>query len=145
MEELLCTYGIIQVGTSTYRWIRLVYTSKSNEQWELQQFRNYLQQRDTRTYMMLSGILSDIRIIFDKGKWRHLWFLQVFASTLKSPSTKEKRRQVWSHQVLSSTLKSPSTKGETKTYMMSSGILISTQITFHIEKRRHVWCPQVFS
>jgi len=32
-----------------------------------------------------------------------------------------------------------------KTCMMSSGFLLDTQMTFDKEKRRHVWCLQVFS
>jgi len=52
------------------------------------QYSNHLQQRETRTCMMSSGILINIRITFNKGKEGHVRCLQVFSSIFESPSTK---------------------------------------------------------
>jgi hypothetical protein len=83
---------------------------------------NHVQQRETKTYRMTSGILIDIQITFNKEQWILVCSLQPFSSMFK----------YYRH-------------GETKTCMMFPGILIDMCITFNKEKRRHVWCPQEFS
>jgi hypothetical protein len=105
---------------------------------------NYLQQRETRTCRMFSGILIDIGITFNKDKPSHVRCLQVFSSTFELPSTKRNKVMYdvfrYSHRH-SKYLR----QRETKSCLMSSGILIDIQITSDKEKWSQVWCHQVFS
>jgi len=107
-------------------------------------YSNHLRKREMRTCMMSSGILTDIRITFNKDKWGHAWCLQVFSLIFELPLTKRNEDMYdvfrYSHRY-SNYLRTR----ETRTCMMSSGILIDIRVTFDKEKRGHEWCLQVFS
>jgi len=94
--------------------------------------------------MAFSGILTDIRIPFDKEKRGCIWHSQVFSSIFEYPSTKRNQDVYgilrYSHRH-SNTLR----QRETRMCMAFSGILIDIRIPFDKEKRGCIWHSQVFS
>jgi hypothetical protein len=86
-------------------------------------YSNYLRQRDTKSWMMSSGIL--IR----------------YSNYLRQKETKS---WIMYSGILIQYLNYLRQR-ETKSWMMSSGILIDIWITFDKEKRSHEWCLQVLS
>jgi hypothetical protein len=107
-------------------------------------YSNTLLQRETRMCMAFSGILIDIRILFDKEKRGCVWYSQVFSSIFEYFSTKSNEDVYdilrYSHWYLN-TLR----QRETRMCMTFSGILIDIRILFDREKRGCVWHSQVFS
>jgi hypothetical protein len=57
--------------------------------------------------MISSGILSYIRITFNKEKRGYVWYVQVFSDTFRITFEKEKRGYVWYVQIFSVIFKLP--------------------------------------
>ena len=87
-------------------------------------YSNYLRQGQTRTCMMSSGIFSNIRITFDKGKRGHVWCLDVFSSIFELPSTR-RNVDVWHVLGILIIIRIIFDIQKIMSCMMSSGILIN--------------------
>ena len=89
------------------------------------------------------GILIEIRITIDTQKQWDVWSRQVFKSLFKSPSI-YRNKNVYDIFRYSHRYSNHIWYRETRTCMMTAGILIDIRITFYKKKGGFIWHLNVF-
>jgi hypothetical protein len=128
-EKKLCTLSsCILIST------RINYDKRTEDMYDIF-IRFEYNYKEKRGHVWCLQVFSlNIRIIFDKEKRGHVWCLQVFTLILELSSTKRNEAMYdifrYSYQYLNYLR-----QRETRTCMMSSGILINIRIIFDKKKR----------